>query len=170
MDNIETSRLFFRPLVLGDLDDLFGLYGDSELMKYITGQPRSYPETYTRLKAHIADHEVYGFGLCAAIIKSSGEMIGRCGLEPVDELKGLQGDLAWMFQQAYWGQGLATECGLALIDYGFSHLPIQRIFATADHANQASIRVMEKLGMVYVQSDKRGVEYEIWHPERTRAA
>jgi ribosomal-protein-alanine N-acetyltransferase len=164
VDTIETERLFLRPLQLGDLDDLFSLYGDPELMKYITGQPRDYQETYTRLKAHITDHQAYGFGLCAAILKSSGEIIGRCGLEPVESSNILQGDLAWMFKQEYWGQGLATEFGQAMIAYGFAHLPIQRIFATADHANLASIKVMKKLGMTFVRSDQRGVEYELWRP------
>jgi RimJ/RimL family protein N-acetyltransferase len=164
MDHIETERLFLRPLQLGDLDDLFALYGDRQVMKYITGQPRDYEATYTRLKAHIADHQSYGFGLCAAILKKTGEMIGRCGLEPVESSNILQGDLAWMFKQHYWGQGLATEFGRAMIAYGFAHLPVQRIFATADHANLTSIKVMKKLGMNFVKSDQRGVEYDLWRP------
>jgi len=166
MENIETKRLLLRPLILEDMDKLFELYGDFQLMQYITGQPRDYEETYARLSAHIADHEAYGFGLCAAILKNSGEMIGRCGLEPVKKSNSIHGDIAWMFKKDYWNQGLATEFGEAMIAYGFSYLPIDRIFATADHANTASVKVMKKLGMVYVQSTKRGVEYEIWHPDR----
>ena len=164
MDHIETERLLLRPLQLDDLDDLFALYGDRQVMKYITGQLRDYQTTDRRLKAHIADHQAYGFGLCAAILKSTGEMIGRCGLEPVERSNILQGDLAWMFKPDYWGQGLATEFGRAMIAYGFAHLPVQRIFATADHANLASIQVMKNLGMMYVKSDQRGVEYELWRP------
>ena len=59
------------------------------------------------------------------------------------------------------GQGFATEFVRAMIPYGFTHFPLTRIFATADHRNTASIRVMQKIGMVFVCSDERGVEYEI---------
>lgn len=68
----ETARLLLRPLVMADLDDLFALYGQPRLMRYITGRPRSYGETKERLKAHIADRERYGFGLCAAILRGTG--------------------------------------------------------------------------------------------------
>ena len=162
--NIETERLFLRPLVLDDLDELFLLYSNYELMKFITGQARDLNATLARLKAHMLDHQQYGFGLCATILKSTGKMIGRCGIEPVEKSDGLQGDIAWMFKQAYWGQGLATEFGQAMIEYGFTHFPLKRIFATADPLNIASIQVMKQLGMILVSADQDQVEYEIWPP------
>jgi ribosomal-protein-alanine N-acetyltransferase len=161
MDILETERLRLRPLLLADLDDLYELYGDPELMQYITGQPRSYEATRRRLLNHIADHDRYGFGLCAAIFKATGEMIGRCGLEPVERPTGLEGDMAWLFKRTYWGRGLATEFGRAMIAYAFDRLPLVRIFATADHQNLASIRVMQKLGMRFVRADAYEVEYEL---------
>ncbi len=48
-----------------------------------------------------------------------------------------------------------------MIPYGFTHFPLTPIFATADHRNLASIRVMQKIGMTLVRSDERGVEYAI---------
>lgn len=165
MDNIETKRLLLRPLSLGDLDSLFELYQDIDLMRYITGQTRSYENTKARLNVYLSDHERYGFGLCAAILKSSGEMIGRCGLEPVESKVGLEGDIGWMFKKKYWGRGLATEFGQAMIEYGFTRLPVRRIFARADVANTASIRVMQKLGMKFVKAGQVEVVYELWHPD-----
>ena len=165
MDDIETKRLLLRPLGPADLDDLFELYQDIDLMRYITGQTRSYEKTEARLNVYLNDHKQYGFGLCAAILKSSGEMIGRCGLEPVESKIGIEGDIGWMFKKKYWGQGLATEFGRAMIEYGFNHLPVRRIFARADVANTASIRVMQKLGMSFVKADQVEVVYELWHPD-----
>jgi [ribosomal protein S5]-alanine N-acetyltransferase len=162
MDVLETQRLILRPLEPMDLEALHRLYSQLELMRYITGQPRSYAKTRERLLAHMADHNRYGFGLCAAILKANGEMIGRCGLEPVTRPEGLEGSLAWMFKKSYWGQGLATEFGEAMLAYGFDHLRLRRIFATADPRNKASIRVMQKLGMRFARSDDFEVEYEIY--------
>jgi RimJ/RimL family protein N-acetyltransferase len=161
MEIIETKRLLLRPLTLEDLDELYSLYREPALMQYITGQPRSYEVTRQRLLSHIADHEQYGFGLCAAILKTTGQMIGRCGLEPIDRPTGLEGNLAWMFKKEYWGQGLATEFGRAMVAYGFDRLHLARIFAIADHPNIASIKVMQKLGMRFVRADAYEVEYEL---------
>ena len=166
MDVLETQRLILRPLATDDLEALYRLYSQLDLMRYITGQPRSYAKTRERLQAHMADHERYGFGLCAAILKANGEMIGRCGLEPVTRPNGLEGSLAWMFKKRYWGQGLATEFGEAMLAYGFSQLRLPRIFATADPRNKASIRVMEKLGMRLARADEFEVEYEAYPAER----
>jgi ribosomal-protein-alanine N-acetyltransferase len=164
MDPFETERLLLRPLAPSDLDDLFALYRQPELMQYITGKPRSYEMTRERLRAHLTDHIHYGFGYCAAILKADGRMIGRCGLEPVERPGGVQGNIGWMFARAYWGRGLATESAVAMLPYGFDRLGLQRIYATADHRNVASIRVMQKIGMRFVRSNARGVEYEVCRP------
>jgi ribosomal-protein-alanine N-acetyltransferase len=159
---LETQRLLLRPLTEADLDDLYALYRQPDLMRYITGQPRSYTKTQERLRSHMAEYKRYGFGLCATILKANGEMIGRCGLEPVNRATGLEGNMAWMFKKAYWGQGLATEFGQAMLPYGFERLHLRRIFATADHRNVASIRVMQKLGMRLARTDDFEVEYEAY--------
>lgn len=162
----ETERLRLRPLEPADLDALYELYREPAVMQYIIGRPRSYEETQQRLAHHVADFANHGFGLYAAILKSSGAMVGRCGLEPVPGPAGLQGELAWMFAPAVWGQGLASEFAPAMIRHGFARFPIVRMFATADHRNVASIRVMRTSGMTLVRTDPRGVEYEIWPPQR----
>ena len=164
MEPFETERLLFRPLVIGDLDDLYDLYRRPELMRYITGHARSFEATRERLISHIADHENYGFGLCAAILKADSRMIGRCGMEPVDGRNGIEGEIAWMFKKEFWGRGLATEFARAMIPYGFEKLKLTRIFARADHPNVASIRVMRKVGMQFVRSTAEEVEYEIFPP------
>ncbi|MBN2500346.1 MAG: GNAT family N-acetyltransferase [Anaerolineales bacterium] len=167
MEPFETNRLLLRPLTITDLDDLHNLYSRLRVMKYITGNARSYQKTGERLRHHISDHQQYGFGLCAAILKETGEMIGRCGMEPVEEDHGMEGDIAWMFLPEYWGQGLATEFGTAQIEYGFKRLGLVRIFATANRDNLASIRVMEKLGMRLAGASDQRVEYEIFPDSAT---
>ena len=157
----ETERLILRPLNQGDLAGLHELYCDPEMMRYITGKVRTAAETAVRLQAHIADHERYGFGLYAAILKSSGAMIGRCGAEPRMGLAGLEGDLAWMFKRPFWGQGLATEFGTGMVAYAQANLSPIRLYATADPANTASIHVMHKLNMRFVGEDAYEVEYDL---------
>ncbi|MBI1924331.1 GNAT family N-acetyltransferase [Candidatus Poribacteria bacterium] len=155
MEILETKRLILRELILKDIDDLYTLYSDPKVMKFIgTGRPYSYEETEEVLELHLLDYEGYGFGLWAAIFKANQHMIGRCGLEPTETEDGIVGDIAWLFAKEYWGQGLGTECGIALVEHGFEKLGLQRITATAHPDNIASIRIMQKIGMTYDGFDK----------------
>ncbi len=163
MEIFETARLRLRPLTLDDLDALYDLYRRPELMQYITGAPRSVAVTEQRLHDHVADHQKYGFGLCAALDKKSGRFIGRCGVEPVVRDGRLDGNLAWLFLREFWNRGLATEFAGAMISIAFDQLHLKRVIASADRRNVASIRVMDKVDMVRVRVDARGVLYERWH-------
>ncbi len=161
MRALETERIILRPLTKGDLGDLHRLYGDERVMQFITGAPRTKERTRERLQVHLKQHEDYAFGLCAAISKCEKRVIGRCGLEPREEAKGVAGELAWMFEPQCWGRGLGSEAASALLTFGFEDLKLHCVFATADHRNNASISIMEKLGMKLVTEDQRGVEYEV---------
>lgn len=161
MESFETKRLIFRALCWDNLAELYALYSRPGLMQYISGQPCTYEQTKHLLRLHIQDHEHHGFGLYGAYLKSGKRMIGRCGLVPLDKESGLEGDLAWMFQQAYWNQGLAAEFAQEMIQIGFEQLGLRRIQATAANQNLASIRVMQKVGMRFVKSDEQGTEYEL---------
>jgi RimJ/RimL family protein N-acetyltransferase len=60
-------------------------------------------------------------------------------------------DVAYRLLPAYWGQGLATEAALASVQYGFAKLGLKRIIGLAMPENVASIRVLEKAGLHYIE-------------------
>lgn len=161
MDSLTTDRLILRPLINQDLDDLVHLYAQPILMQYITGHPLAYEQVRDGLRQQITQHEQYGFGFCAVILKATGVLIGRGGLKPGASPDGITGELSWLLGTDYWGRGLATELGEASITYGLRNLRLARIFATAYRANLASVRVMKKLGMCLVREDDDEVEYEV---------
>jgi [ribosomal protein S5]-alanine N-acetyltransferase len=134
-------------------------------MQYITGHPLSYDQVRDGLRQQISHHAQVGFGFCAVILKANGAFIGRGGLKPGTSPDGITGELSWLLRTDYWGRGLATELGQASIEYGLTNLHLARIFATAYRANQASVRVMQKLGMRQVRvdddEDDGEVEYEV---------
>jgi len=148
-----------------DLEALHTLYAEEELMRFITGKPRTREETRARLDKDLGHHREFGFGLCVTELKETGAVIGRCGFEPHQAATGLEGELAWMFAKPWWGRGLATEAGTELIRYGLGPLALTRVFAKAMPENTASIRVMERLGMNRMASGDDEVEYEM-RPDR----
>jgi len=92
-------------------------------------------------------YEKYGFGRWAVIRKQDDVYIGWCGLKYSPQLDEV--DLGFRFFKKHWNKGYATEAAKACIDYGFNHLGLKKIVGRAMNENQSSIRVLEKIGMIY---------------------
>ena len=155
MKILETNRLILRHQVLDDLDDLFALYCDLDVSRYIPDAPHTYKGAREELEWHMNGHPKYPeLGLWATIHKESNEFIGRCGLLPwtidgQDEV-----EVAYLISKDYWGQGLGTEAAQAILDYGFEKLNRSRLICLIDKENLASIRVAEKIGMAFEREGK----------------
>ena len=162
---IETDRLIIRKITSADFEDLFKLHSDSIVQKY-TGEPiiSTLEEVIKGSKERtFKDYEVYGYGRWAVILKSNNSFVGWAGLKYLPEFNEV--DLGYRFLQKYWGMGIATESSIAILKYGFEVLELKRIIAVAIIENKASIRVMEKSGMIF---DKKapydeGGEEDIWY-------
>jgi RimJ/RimL family protein N-acetyltransferase len=74
---------------------------------------------------------------------ATGDHVGCAGLRP-KEPQVLE--LGYYLKPAFWGTGLATEAGAALIAYAFTTLDAETLFAGHHPANRASQKVLEKLG------------------------
>lgn len=145
---LETRRLILRHEIPEDLDDLYQLYCDPEITRYIPDAPRNYQETREELKWFLNGHPKFPeLGLWATIYKETGKFIGRCGLLPwmIDGRQEVE--VAYTIARAYWGQGLATEAAQAILHYGFGKLKLPRLICLIDPQNTASQKVASKIGM-----------------------
>lgn len=146
MPEIETARVRLRQLNLDDLDALFGIYSNSEVMKYVGKGARTKDETLAALIKMI-EHWKHGFGMWAIIHKDNSKFTGRCGLCFLDNTPEIE--LGYTLDKPYWNMGLATEASLAILKYGFEQIGLKRIVAIARPENLASQRVMQKVGMKF---------------------
>ena len=145
---LETKRLLLRLQVVADLDDLFALYCDPEITKYIPDAPRNQKETREELEWFLNGHPKHPeLGLWATIHKATGKFIGRCGLLPWIIEGRQEVEVAYTIARKYWGQGLGTEVAQAILDYGFGELKLSRLICLIDPENVASQKVAEKIGM-----------------------
>ncbi len=145
---LETKRLLFRHLAPVDLDDLFALYSDPEVARYIPDAPRTYDEAREELEWHQYGHPKHpDLGLWATIHKETGRFIGRCGLLPWTLDGRYEVEVAYLVARAFWGQGLGTEAAQAILTYGFERLRLPRLVSLIEPGNIASVRVAEKIGM-----------------------
>jgi ribosomal-protein-alanine N-acetyltransferase len=143
---LETERLILRRFAETDVDAVFALRGDAEMMRFIRA-PQNRRESVNWLKLVSGLWETERIGFCAVIEKQSGALIGWCGLWRLQETG--ETEVGYAIAQKFWGRGLATEAAGALLDYGFKTLNLDKIAAVARPENTGSRRVMEKLGMTF---------------------
>lgn len=167
---LETERLTLRWFTLDDLDDYYRLGASTEVTRYTGDQPFADREEARRvlLAAPLRDYELYGYGRLACFEKGSGRLIGFNGLKYLPELDEV--DIGYRFFQDCWGKGYATESSRAVMKWGYEALGLERIVAIVDPDNRASVRVIEKLGLVFekkIQLDAVG-EVDLYAPDPAR--
>jgi len=143
---IGTARLSLRDFVRSDFDAIYAYSSDPRVTKFLFFGPRDEDSTADYLEGLLASQEEVPrtrFELAVQEIES-GRVVGACDLSLIERNVV---DLGYMLGLADWGKGYATEIALALVDAAFFDLRADRVISTVDVNNQASIRVLEKIGM-----------------------
>lgn len=143
------------------------VFRDPEVMHFGDGV-QSAAWVHQWLQRRLEDYrQEPGLGVWAVVEKSSGEVMGYCGLFFFPDVCGQpEIEIGYRLARSHWGRGYATEAARAVRDYAFQTLGVQRLIALVDPENTASIRVAEKLGMVY-EKDVMFPGYT--HPDRVYA-
>jgi len=146
MQILDTPRLILREFVALDVDALARVLSDPQSMRF-------YPSPFDRsaVEDWIARNQRRytkdGHGLWALILKSSGELIGDCGLT-VQEVAGTNEiEIGYHVRRDHWNQGLATESARACRDFAFAKFPAERLVSIIRPENLPSRRVAERTGM-----------------------
>ena len=107
--------------------------------------------------------ETQGYSQCAIVLSDEARLIGRGGINMLDELGELE--VSWVIAHSEWGNGYATEAGRAALTFAFRHLRAPSVCAPIHPANVASINVAEKIGMTFdrlVDVYRDGVELAVY--------
>lgn len=151
MKTIETERLILREYTEADAPAFFRLNSDPDVMRYVPDERMTDVDQAREILINhpMVDYRERGFGRWACILKETGEHIGFCGLKYLKEIGDV--DLGFRFMPSQWGKGFATEAARASIRFGFDELKLDHIVGLAEPENRASIRVLEKVGMQFVE-------------------
>jgi [ribosomal protein S5]-alanine N-acetyltransferase len=153
---LESERLLFRDHKPGDLDAYCEMDADPEVRRYVGGYPRPREAAERKFSGALRRAESDRLWMWATVYKPEARYIGRCGVYPHFGPRGPipgEGSLAFYLARAYWGRGLATEAGRAFVDFGFNQLGLSRIVTAVQTGNDASVRVLEKLGFALVRTE-----------------
>ena len=154
MTAFETTRLISRRLEKADIPALVALWTDEDVTRHLGG-PRDPERVERTLETELTEGQADDLGLWPVIEKSTGELIGDCGLLRKDVDGKPEIELNYVIAKKAWGRGYATEVAAAIMDYAFTELGCQRLIALIDPANAASERVAIKLGLRYEKDTLR---------------
>ena len=145
----ESERLLLRELNPSDAEEFYALNANPKVLQYVIDEPFESVDAARERLENYDEYEKHGYGRWAVIRKSDEKFLGWCGLKFHDEYI----DLGYRFFEEEWGKGYATESAKACIEYAFNELGVKQLVARAAKGNDASVRVMEKLGMEFWKRD-----------------
>ena len=149
MPTLETERLILRPMLVSDADDMYDYASREEVTRYLLWSPHtSKKNTQDFLRYIRTSYGLGDFYDWAVVEKESGRMIGTCGFTRFDFPHNVC-EIGYVLNPDFHGKGYATEAARRVIDFAFSRLEVHRVEAKFMKGNNASLRVMEKLGMTF---------------------
>lgn len=151
MPTFETPRLFLRPPREDDLESIYRLGNNPNVMRFINkGKTQTREEAKVDLARRIkSTDDQLGYWIVEE--KATGAFVGWLALKDLDQTKHIE--IGYRYMEEFWGKGYATEGSLRLLEYAFKDLQLEEVVAVALEENKASIRVMEKLGMRFMRHD-----------------
>jgi [ribosomal protein S5]-alanine N-acetyltransferase len=145
-----TARLRLRRATQTDLDAFHEILSDPVAMRFWSSPP--HPDL-DRTRAWLDDMIAGGPPLGEDfVIEHEGRLIGKAGCWRLPEI-------GYILHPAYWGRGFAAEACRAAIAHIFATYDLDAITADVDPRNEASLRLLARLG--FVETGRATATYEI---------
>lgn len=146
---IQTDRLVLRTFERSDMEGLNAYHALPSVQRYVFSRTRDRAEVADALnvmRGHVSLQRPGDTLTLAVVRKGDQVLVGHVALHWSDATAG-QGEVRFVLNPAYSGQGYAREALGALFDLAFDHFRIHRVFARSDGRNHHSIKLMQQMGM-----------------------
>jgi RimJ/RimL family protein N-acetyltransferase len=151
------ERVRLRPLLATDADDLFALQSDVRVMRYWSHPAWTEREQAVQRIAQLErDRAAAEFYTWAVTQDGSDALIGTVSLFTIHREQ-RRAELGYALASSLWGRGYATEMLRPAIDFAFNTLDLERLEADIDPRNEASCRLVERVGFI-----REGLLRERW--------
>ena len=146
LPTLSTERLRLRHVETADVDDLYAICGDPEVMHYwshAAWTDRAEAVAYqASIQRNFEARSLFQWGIART---SDNRLIGTCTLYQMIPGHN-RGELGIILGREAWGQGLGTEALRALVHFAFQELGLHRLEADVDPVNARSLALFEGLG------------------------
>lgn len=155
---INANRVVLRWVTDEDVDGLYRIFSDVEVMRYWSTPPLADRNAAIRLLGEIQDgwrrHGMMKWGIAR---REDDALIGTATLFNLD-FTHRRAEIGYGLDRAQWKNGYMQEALNALLNYSFTELELHRLEADVDPRNNSSIRTLERLGF-----QREGFLRERWH-------
>lgn len=143
---LKTDRLTLQPFQKKDASRIKDLANNKELAT-ILGLPHPYELEHAEEWIAIQPEQIQeGLEYPLTIVtKNENQIIGTITLR-IDKNNN-KGELGYWIGRDFWGNGFATEAVNRMIEFGFNHLNLNKVWASAISRNKASTIVLKKAGL-----------------------
>ena len=151
MTVLETERLILRHFNPNDAPFILALLNEPSFLRYIGDKKVRTLDDARQYIANgpVATYKLHGFGLYQVELKDTHTPVGMCGLLKREELP--HPDIGFAFLPDFWNKGFAYEAAAAVLTDARERLQLDRILAIVNPDNEASIKLLEKLGFNFEQ-------------------
>jgi RimJ/RimL family protein N-acetyltransferase len=147
----ETKRLYLAEATTKNAAFMLALLNSEGWLEFIGDRNvRTEAEAAKYLTDRVIKAYAEGFGMYNVILKSTGEIIGMCGLVNRPTLKGI--DIGFGFLPQYMGKGYALESAQAVMAFAKNDLQLTEVLAITTQNNVRSQKLLEKLGLTITKS------------------
>jgi RimJ/RimL family protein N-acetyltransferase len=144
-----TDRLVLRTFREDDYDALYAIESRDDVGRYLPWGPRDEAGVRAALEHKLSSTSLEADGDrlgLAIVLAETSELIGQCVLVLVSQAHA-QCEIGFGLHPDHQGRGYATETGRELLRIAFDEVGVHRVFGRLDARNEASARLMERLGM-----------------------
>ena len=167
MNVLETERLNLRRISVDDAHFILTLVNEPSFLRYIGDKKIRSVEDARQyiLSGPVASYERHGFGLCLVELRESHTPMGMCGLLKREELP--EPDIGFALLPEFWNKGFAFEAAAAVLQDTRERVGLRRILAITSLDNEASIKLLQRLGFTFdritkLSADNEQVKLFIW--------
>ncbi len=145
---LHTDRLTLRRADATDIQQLYRLRADEQIMKYIPRPPATSLDEIAEF-LRLTDEKIAANEMINWMITVKGDptMIGTIGFYYIKP-EHYRAEIGYMLLPEFQGKGYVTEAIAAVVNYGFKAMGLHSIEAVVDPENIASCAVLEKCGFV----------------------
>jgi RimJ/RimL family protein N-acetyltransferase len=146
---LETERLRLRAFTLDDVDATHAVYSRPEVVRWLYHEPWTPAVAAEKVAARLPWVQLAADGsplFLAVEEKEHGTFLGDCMLR-VANVEHREGEIGFVLHPDHQGRGYATEAARELVRVAFDEAGLHRVIARCELRNDASLRVMERLGM-----------------------
>ena len=151
---IVTPRIILRRLTIDDLADFQAYRHDAEVARYQGWEQTTDEEARQFLAASATEPILQARQWCQIGIaeSESGKLIGDIGIHISDDER--DAEIGFSLRRESQGKGLGFAAVMAAVDLIFEHTSVSHITGITDARNEASIKLLKRLGMEHIKTEE----------------